>query len=380
MQKKSILLVDDEKIIRKTISKELRAEGYDVATAGSGESAIALLQKKHFDLVITDLMMEGLDGMQVLKHTKKIAPHVPVIILTGFGDMTSAINALRLGADDYMLKPCEVDELLIRMSRCFEKQDLLKQLKMRNQELFDEITARKETEEALKRSSEKIKNFAYSVSHDLKSPAIGINGLIRRLHKNFCNNLPEKGKNYCDQILKSSEQILALIESINTYMSAKEATLTIEVIKLKDIVRMIREEFDTRLNERQIKLHIQEQLPEIMADKLSILRVFRNLVDNALKYGGDDLSKIEIGYKESPEFHTVFVKDNGIGMDTKDTNKIFGLFQRRKTSRGIDGTGLGLAIVKEIAKRHGGEVKVVSCDGNGARLDISIAKDLELSC
>ena len=130
MKKKIILLVDDEEIILKSLSRDLRTEGYDVITAENGESAIAELKNKDFDLVITDLMMEGLDGMQVLKQAKKSALDLPVIILTGYGKMSSAIDALRLGADDYMLKPCNVGELFFRVSNCLKKNELMKKIKL----------------------------------------------------------------------------------------------------------------------------------------------------------------------------------------------------------------------------------------------------------
>jgi DNA-binding NtrC family response regulator len=130
MKNKAILLVDDEEIILKTIGKDLRAEGYDVTTARNGDRAIATLNQHHFDLVVTDLMMEGLDGIQVLKQAKKIDPALPVIILTGYGDMTTAIEALRLGADDYLLKPCDVEELLFRVSGCLDKYELKRKIKL----------------------------------------------------------------------------------------------------------------------------------------------------------------------------------------------------------------------------------------------------------
>jgi len=129
-QIRRILMVDDEIIILKTLAVKLAEEGFDITTANSGEKAAELLNNLQFDLVITDLMMEGLDGIKVLKKSKKVSPNISVIILTGYGDLTSAIDALRLGADDYLLKPCDIDELLFRISKCFEKQDLKKKVEM----------------------------------------------------------------------------------------------------------------------------------------------------------------------------------------------------------------------------------------------------------
>jgi PAS domain S-box-containing protein len=219
-----------------------------------------------------------------------------------------------------------------------------------------DISERKKAEEALKKSSEKIKLFAYSVSHDLKSPAIGIYGLTKRLHKKYRDLLDEKGRDYCDQILKASEQITALVEQINAYISTKETPLRVERVKLKEILEVIRKEFSAQLNICQIKWFQPEIMPEIKVDRLSLLRLLRNLVDNALKYGGNDLSEISIGYKESAQFHILSISDDGVGIKDGDSEKIFGTFQRHETSKGVEGTGLGLSIVKEVAEKHGGRV------------------------
>ena len=239
---------------------------------------------------------------------------------------------------------------------------------------FADISDRKRTEEALRISSENIKSFAYSISHDLKSLAIGVYGLTKLLHKYSRSNLDEKGNNYCDQILKASKQIAALVERINIYIATKETPLDIETVKLKEILQMIREEFSDELNIRKIECSEPENLPEIYADRLSILRILRNLMDNSLKYGGEDLSKIDIAYEESDDFHILSVRDNGIGMEKEDSKDAFGLFKRKKTSRGIEGAGLGLSIVKEIAEQHGGRAWLVPGLEKGITVYAAIGK------
>jgi YesN/AraC family two-component response regulator len=130
MRKYSILLVDDDPIITEGTGNDIKEKGYQVTTADCGEKAIELLEKTTFDLVITDLVMESIGGIEVLESTKEINPETMVIILTGFGDMTSAIDALRLNADDYMLKPCEPEEMYFRVSRCLEKLELKRKIKV----------------------------------------------------------------------------------------------------------------------------------------------------------------------------------------------------------------------------------------------------------
>lgn len=128
MKSKSLLLVDDEQIIIDSLSRELRNEGFEVTTAASGEEAIAKINTGFFDLVTTDLSMPGLDGFQVLKAAKKRNFETMVIILSGCGDMETAIDALRLGADDFLQKPCDYDELLYRISNCFAKKEMLRKI------------------------------------------------------------------------------------------------------------------------------------------------------------------------------------------------------------------------------------------------------------
>ncbi len=243
-----------------------------------------------------------------------------------------------------------------------------------NKRLQEQIKERKKIEEALKKSSEKMKLFAYSVSHDLKNPAIGIYGLTKLLQKHYRDNLDDKGKNYCDLILRSAEQISTLVENINVYITTKELPLKIKRVNLKELLQIIKEDSLSQLNIRQIKWSEPECIPDIRADKLSIMRALRNLVDNALKYGGDDLSEIKIAYAESAEFITLSVSDDGVGINLADPAEVFGLFKRSDTSVGVEGSGLGLAIVKEIAEQHGGKVWVKPNKNRGTTFSFSILK------
>lgn len=160
----SILLVDDEKLIRNSFSRDLRAEHFAVTAVAGGQEAINALEQGQFDLVITDLMMPDVDGFGVLKASKDLAPETSVLILTGYGDMRSAIDALRLGADDFTLKPCEVEELVFRIRRCLEKRSLLQRLALQNnhlasqnRKLEDEMAQRRLVETQLRESENRFR-------------------------------------------------------------------------------------------------------------------------------------------------------------------------------------------------------------------------------
>jgi PAS domain S-box-containing protein len=259
-------------------------------------------------------------------------------------------------------------------------EDLVKErtveLAIANEHLTCEIEERKRAEEALQENSEKLKLFAYSVAHDLKSPAIGIHGFTKRLHDHCHQLFDEKASVYANQILRLSEHIAVLVEQVNVFIATKENPLAIEHMELQSILRAIRDEFSARLSIRQIEWLEPDCNVEFWADRLSILRVFRNLIDNALKYGGDQLSKIWTGYEESDDFHVFEVGNDGAQIDQVDSEKIFDPFQRRESSKGTEGSGLGLTIVKEIAERHGGTVWVTQGYRHEITFHLSISKSL----
>ena len=237
----------------------------------------------------------------------------------------------------------------------------------------------KNKSQILKEKMEMIKFFSYSVSHDLKSPAIGVYGFAKRLKEKYKEILDKRGRAYCDQILKTAEQMVVLLEEINAYVAAKEAPISLQNVNVKEITEEIRIEFSDRLRKRRIRWSEPNILPEITADRLGLMRVFRNFVDNALKYGGENLHEIEIGYKEDKAFHVFFFSDDGVGIKGGDKEKIFKLFQRNETSKGKPGSGLGLAIVKEIAERHQGEAWMETNTNKGTTFCISISKDLNVN-
>ncbi len=134
MQKYEILLVDDDPLLLQDIGPPIEKYGYSVTMSDNGESAIEIIDKKYFDLIITDLVMGPLDGFQVLKKAKKMDPLTKIIILTAYGNIKYTIDSLRLGADDFLLKPCEPAEILYRMDKCLKKLQLERKI-----ELYEKI-------------------------------------------------------------------------------------------------------------------------------------------------------------------------------------------------------------------------------------------------
>jgi hypothetical protein len=245
--------------------------------------------------------------------------------------------------------------------------------------VFNNITELKKQSAELEARASEIKHFAYSIVHDLKNPVIACYNLAKLLLNRYGAALDEKGSEFCRQIIKGMEQTLALVEKINVYIKAREALFTFEDIDVREIIATVREELAEQFELRRITLSVAEDIPVVRADRIAVLRLFRNLLDNAMKYGGNSLSVIKIGYQSTDTHHILSVYDNGSGLNTKDAGIIFERFKRSKGSfpdKNIEGLGLGLAIVKETVAHHGGEVWLKSDTGHGATFFFSISKTL----
>jgi len=239
-----------------------------------------------------------------------------------------------------------------------------------------DISDRKLFEDELEKSSEKIKNFAYAVAHDIKNPAISLHGLCTRLRNKYGNELNDEGKAYCSLIVTIADQIAELADKINCYVQTRENRLHPEEIDLGDIINSTAEEFKAQFEQRQIKFVQPEQTIKFRADKLSIIRMLRNFFDNSLKYGGDKLTRISIKYQDSDDYHIVSFENNGKGLKPDEFKDIFRIFKRNKSSRFVEGSGLGLAIVKEIAELHKGRAWAEPALTKGINFNVALAKDL----
>ena len=378
---KTLLIEDDEDdyVLIRDLLSEVEKVHFTVDWIPHFEKAIRALKHGGHDICLLDYRLGKHDGLEVLEQIDPATISMPIVFLTGQGDYEVDTMSMKAGADDYLSKDDLNPSLLERtiryaIERKKTKTALNKAYAEMEQKVLNRTAELAEANKKLKESSEKIKHFAFSVSHDLKNPAIGIYGLSKRLFNEYSEKLDDRGQKICMQILHASEQIASLVENINIYITTKEMPVRYEVLRLSEICHIIRDEFSMQIASRGIEWSEPDDNILIKADRLSILRALRNLIDNIFKYGGDSLSKIAIAYEDSGDYHIISIKDNGIGLMEENSQKIFGLFFREKDIKTADGMGMGLAIVKEIAEQHRGKVWAESVHNKGVTIFMSFSK------
>ncbi len=210
MKEYEILLVDDDPIALRAFGSNLEAEGYSVTTVDNGQDSIEMMIRKNYDLVLTDLIMRPVDGIAVLKKVKELNSDSMVIILTGHADITSAIDALRLEADDYLLKSCKRDELSFRVARCFEKLEYRRKVKDMEEAL------RKSHAELERRVKERTLKLAYTADE------------LKRKQKELLNNKDELEK-LNNELMDTNNALSVLAKNIERKKeeAEKEIALTI---------------------------------------------------------------------------------------------------------------------------------------------------------
>ncbi|MBI4798419.1 MAG: GAF domain-containing protein [Desulfarculus sp.] len=354
------LMDDSGKYLNLAASLGVNTTGLKQVSLNEGFTGQAARNRQFIAQHVTELA----DKARVRLLTKK---GFQVVICVPLIALDQVVGVLNLAARKLVrLTPSTIDLLIVMGNQIA--------VAANNARLNEEL---KEKAHQLEEQKTAIQFFAYTASHDLKSPAVGIFGLTQRLQKQFGAALAEKGQELCQQIIKAATRIESLTREINAYIAAKEGPRRLETVDLEELLEGLEREYGPVMRQRQIQWRRPAQLPAIRCERLALTRVLQNLLDNALKYGGPGLSSIEVIYRQDEGQHVLGVKDDGVGLDPRSAGRLFEAFQRGETAMGTEGTGLGLAIVREVARRHGGRAWLESQPGQGAAFFIGIAQEQE---
>jgi signal transduction histidine kinase len=344
-----ILVVDDEVSQTNALCEILREHGHEATGAITGQAAITLLLDQRFDLILTDLMMQGMDGITFLKAALAIDPSLVGIMMTGEGSIATAVEAMRVGAFDYILKPFKMGVILPVIARALA----VRQLRLENSELTRGLIQR--TAE-LEVANKDLEAFSATISHDLRGPLRAINGFSAILLEDHGSQLPPDGQQLLSTIIDSSKQMNRLIDDLLRFSRLGQQPLSQGSVGVADLFRKVWEELYVERAGRDVQIQMGD-LPNCICDRALLKQVVVNLLSNALKFTSQrDQALIEIGCDAQPGSNVYFVRDNGAGFEMKNAPELFGVFQRFHSEKEFEGTGVGLSIVKRIIERHGGRI------------------------
>jgi signal transduction histidine kinase len=361
-----LLVVDDEVAQMTALCSTLEFEGYRPTGFSSAKQALASLRAGEHDLLLTDLMMPELDGIELIRSAHAMDPELAGIVMTGHGTIDSAVAAMQVGALDYVLKPFKLNVILTVIARALD----IRRLRIENAAL-----QRREREQAaeLAAAYRDLESFSYSVSHDLRSPLRTVRGFADLFLEEFGATVPADGRGLVERVVAGAARMDQLIEDLLKFCRFSRQPLTRVQVDLDALARQIAADLKIREPHRAVTVEIG-YLPGCEGDASLLEQVLVNLLTNAFKFTRRQAEpRVTIGSYTAPApdrpevmERVYFVRDNGAGFDMGHADKLFGVFQRMHSQEQFEGTGVGLSIVQRVLQRHGGRIWAESAPERGA--------------
>ncbi|MDD3888235.1 MAG: ATP-binding protein [Patescibacteria group bacterium] len=347
-------LASDVKFINEII-KDIPNISFKIKSAKTLKDAINFL-KESFDIILLDLNLPDSKGLDTFKAINDKANDTPLIILTVIEDRSLMIDAVRTGAQDYLIKRFITADNLERamlygIERNIARYNLLKALN------------------DLKISNDELQNFSYMMSHDLQDPLKTISNFLGLIKKRYSEKFDKDGKEFINITINASNRMQNLINDLLTY---SRISTTKEMPKNADLNKVFDEAVKNLNAENKNISH--DKLPIIKGVYYQLVIIFQNLISNALKFAKKKPS-IHIGYLKKNYKHVLSFKDNGIGIKKEDYEKVFKVFEKLNPTSEYDGSGLGLAIVKKLVEFNHGKIWVESELGKGSTFYISLPSE-----
>jgi signal transduction histidine kinase len=368
-----ILVVDDELGIREGCRRVLSPLGFFVDVASNGQEGLQKVREGRFDLVLLDVMMPDVTGVDLLQPIHETDPDIVCIIITGYATVELAVQAVKRGAYDFISKPFSADTLIMAVNQGLERRRLSLDAKRLEsvEEQARELTRAKEELEHL----DKMKSaFMLTVAHELRAPVAAIQGYLRLILGGYAE--PDKQHEMLERSDLRASELLALIEDLLALARVKDTAPTEKRVPVPvgDALNQVAELFQVEADKKQIAFSVQaDSNPIVSANREHIRQIWTNLISNAIRYTSEG-GRVSVSMSVDGRMLRGSVEDTGIGISPEDQTKIFDEFYRTKTAKEMvsGGTGLGLAIVKRIVETYGGMLSLESEVGKGSRFEFTL--------
>ncbi len=357
-----IIVIDDDETMRRACEATLRRAGYPVEAYADGPSGLKRIEEVGAGLLVVDLKMPGMSGLEVIERVQQISPDIVPIVITGFATVSTAVEAMKAGAYDFIPKPFTAEELRVIIARAVERRRLTLEARRLRQE--KEAQARK---------------FITFVSHQLQSPLGAVRQYLDVLLYQSGTAIPER---YRQWIERSNRKIAAMLETIGDWLTIAKVeggqlATARQPVRWQDLAVSVLENSAATASDTHVTLHneLSPELPAVIGDATALRMALSNLVVNGVRYnrpGGE----VRLTGTADADTVTLSVTDTGVGIAPEEQERVFEEFYRSKDQRiaGKGGTGMGLPIARKIVEELGGRLTLTSRWNEGSTFTVVLPR------
>jgi signal transduction histidine kinase len=369
----SILIVDDETGLLSSLVTAFETQGYRSAGAASAAEALEILGRASFDVLLTDLVMPGMDGLSLMDRVHADFPHTVIILMTGGATVESAVRALKGGASDYLVKPFRLAEIFRTVERCQEEQGLRRQ----NLQL-SELNRRLQELDRMK------SDLLSAVSHEFRTPLTLMHGWLDLLLKGQLGPIAPKQYESLAAVRQSAARLDRLISNLLAFVDYERHQVVEAVggVKVDALLRKVADELAPDCAERQVTMDVEaaSDLPMVQGHSQHLRLMFLNLMENAVKFNEPGGTVAVTARQDAARLEVHVVNSHG-AIPSEHVQNLLQPFTQGDmgASRRVGGLGLGLAVVRAIVAAHGGDldVRVGESQGTAVRVRLPVAADAQ---
>ena len=358
--KPGVLIIDDEKAICDACSQILSHEGYRVAVSNDGEHGLAAIVAHRPDVVIVDLKMPGIDGLEVLRRIRQQDPTLVSVVITGFATIESAVDSMKVGAFDFLPKPFSPEQLRIITKRALE-----------NRRARLEAARLREEKEKMRQ------NYISMVSHELRIPLVAVMQYLEVLRNGFAGSISDEQSRITTRMKVRLSELLALIDRWLKLSRLEELKLQegFREFTLEPVVKEAIELVAPAAAERKVTVTARSFDPAatVYGDREMIKEVAINLISNGIKYNKEG-GTVTVAMRDSGDCWALDVHDTGAGIAQEDIPRVTEEFFRVRREGSAAGTGIGLAIVQKIIDIHDGRLEIESAVDQGSTFSVYLPR------
>ena len=368
-----ILVIDDELGIREGCRRALAPEGYSVETAATGSEGLLRIQEQPFDLVLLDVVMPDMRGVDLLRPIHEEGPDTVCIIITGYATVELAVQAIKAGAYDFLSKPFTTELLLLAVRQGLERRHLSLQAR-RLQAMREEAAELARAKAELERLDRFKSTFMLTVAHELRAPLNALQSFLLALKEGFTS--ADQQEMILQRATERGQELLDMVNDLLKIAAVRGEgeVSTRECLSIANVLEKVFPLLEVQAREKHIAWTLEiRHRPQVLAHPDQMAQLWTNLISNGIRYtlpGG----QITVTLEEEDGWAVGTVQDTGIGISPQEQARIFEEFYRTPQAGKLEphGTGLGLSLVKRIVEEHGGTIGVESAQGEGSRFSFRL--------